>query len=99
MITIKLLMQHAAGVYDVDNDSVPGFGGKSYTQYTQEMDPNHQFNVTEMVNQITINNLVYFEPGTGYHYSNTGYAILGEIAGRIYSLRRRKPETSDRFPE
>lgn len=86
-ITIKMLMQHVAGVYDVDNDSVPGFSGKSYTEYMQELEPNHQFNITEMVNQITINNLSYFAPGTGYHYSNTGYAILGEIISRVYSLR------------
>ncbi len=85
-ITIKMLLNHSAGVYDVDNDSVPGFGGYSYTQVTQYLDPDHQFNATEMVNQLTINNLFYFEPGTGKHYSNTGYAIAGEIIGRIYSF-------------
>ncbi len=84
-ITIKMLLNHSAGVYDVDNDSVPGFGGYSYTQVTQYYEPDHQFNATEMVNQLTINNLFYFVPGEGKHYSNTGYAIAGEIVGRVYS--------------
>lgn len=84
-ITIRMLLNHSAGVYDVDNDSVPGCMGASYTAYTQYLDPNHQFTATEMVNQLVIHNLYYFEPGTGKHYSNTGYAIIGEIIGRIYS--------------
>ncbi len=85
-ITIKMLLNHSAGVYDVDNDSVPGYSPYSYTAVTQYYEPNHQFTAEEMVNQLTINQLSYFEPGTGQHYSNTGYAIAGEIVGRIYSF-------------
>ncbi len=85
-ITIKMLLNHSAGVYDVDNDSVPGYSPYSYTAVTQYYEPDHQFTAEEMVNQLTINQLSYFEPGTGQHYSNTGYAIAGEIVGRIYSL-------------
>jgi len=85
-ITIKMLLNHSAGVYDVDNDSVPGYSPYSYTAVTQYYEPNHQFTAEEMVNQLTINQLSYFEPGTGQHYSNTGYAIAGEIVGRIYTF-------------
>ncbi len=85
-ITIKMLLNHSAGVYDVDNDSVPGFGGYSYTQFTQYFEPDYQFTAGEMVEQLVIHNLYYFEPGTGKHYSNTGYAIAGEIVGRVYSF-------------
>jgi len=85
-ITIKMLLNHSAGVYDVDNDSVPGYAPYSYTAVTQYYEPDHQFTAEEMVNQLTINQLSYFEPGTGQHYSNTGYAIAGEIVGRIYSF-------------
>ncbi len=85
-ITIKMLLNHSAGVYDVDNDSVPGYAPYSYTAYTQSLEPDHQFNTTEMINQLTINNLFYFVPGAGKHYSNTGYAIAGEIVGRVYSF-------------
>jgi len=85
-ITIKMLLNHSAGVYDVDNDSVPGYSPYSYTAVTQYYEPNHQFTAEEMVNQLSINQLSYFEPGTGQHYSNTGYAIAGEIVGRIYTF-------------
>ncbi len=84
-ITIKMLLNHSAGVYDVDNDSVPGFGGYSFTQVTQFYEPDHQFTAGEMVEQLVIHNLYYFEPGESKHYSNTGYAIAGEIIGRVYS--------------
>lgn len=85
-ITIELLLQHAAGVYDVDNDPVPGFDGKSYIQFMYDADSAHQFTVAEMVDQLVINNLSYFKPDSGYHYSNTGFAILSDIIARIYSL-------------
>ncbi len=85
-ITIKMLLQHSAGIYDVDNDIVPGCGGTSYTEHIQSLDPDHQFNANELVEQVRIHNLSYFLPGTGYQYSNTGYTIVGEIVGRIYSF-------------
>jgi D-alanyl-D-alanine carboxypeptidase len=31
--------------------------------------------------------LSYFKPTQGYHYSNTGYTILGEIISRVYSVK------------
>ncbi len=86
-ITITMLLNHSAGVYDVDNDTVPGFGGHTYTEFTQNNEPNHQFTAEEMVNQAAINQLSYFEPGTDKHYSNTGYAIAGEIVARVYSAQ------------
>lgn len=86
-ITIEQLLQHSAGVYDVDNDPVPNCGGMSYVDFTYNNDPAHQFTSEELVEQITINNLVYFDPGTDHHYSNTGYTILSEIIARVYSAR------------
>jgi D-alanyl-D-alanine carboxypeptidase len=86
-ITIKQLLQHSAGVYDVDNDTVPGCGGISYVGYQLTLDAAHQFSSTELVGQVTANNLSYFIPGTDHHYSNTGYTILGEIIARIYTFK------------
>ena len=90
-ITIKQLLQHNAGVYDVSNDAVPGFGRLPYVEYLLENFPNHQFTATELVNQITIHNLSYGTPNQMYHYSNTGYTILGEIIARVYSARAGQP--------
>lgn len=86
-ITIRQLLQHSAGVYDVDNDTVPNCNGMSYTDYKKATDPTFQFTADGLVEQVTINNLVYFAPGTGYHYSNTGFTILSEIIARVYSHR------------
>lgn len=91
-ITIELLLQHAAGVYDVDNDPVPGFDGYSYTDYMDFKNPAYQFELWELVNQAAINNLSYFPPGKGYHYSNTGYTILSIIIERVYSHTSGSPK-------
>ncbi len=92
-ITIEQLLQHSAGVYDVDNDPVPGCGGESYVNYIFEADPSHQFTSEELVNQVTINDLYYFAPGTDHHYSNTGYTILSEIIARVYSAQAKDDKT------
>lgn len=92
-ITLEQLLQHKAGVFDVDNDPVPGFNGLSYTESTQNADPAHQFTTEEMVHQLIIHQLSYWAPGTGYHYSNTGYAILGKIIERVYSVKSGETKT------
>lgn len=92
-ITIEQLLQHAAGVYDVDNDTVPGFNGLSYTAFVQGADPNHQFSTEEMVLQLTKYKLSYFAPTTSYHYSNTGYSILGYIIAHVYSVKSGSAKT------
>jgi D-alanyl-D-alanine carboxypeptidase len=85
-ITIEQLLQHAAGVYDVDNDTVPNCDGKSYVEYVFSGNPNHQFTVEELVGQNAMYHLSYFSPGEGYHYSNTGYNILSYVVANVYSL-------------
>jgi D-alanyl-D-alanine carboxypeptidase len=39
-----------------------------------------------MVNVVAANNLSYYPPGTAFHYSNTGYSILGKIVERVSGL-------------
>ncbi|MBW1783086.1 MAG: beta-lactamase family protein, partial [Deltaproteobacteria bacterium] len=92
-ITIEQLLQHSAGVYDIDNDKVPECDGMSYTQYVTRRNPNHQFTAGELVGQAAAHRLFYFVPGDGYHYSNTGYSMLGEIIARVYSFRAHVPKT------
>lgn len=88
-ITIEQLLQHAAGVYDVDNESRTDYwGGMSYVRQQLTLDPSHQFSAGELVGQLTLHNLYYFAPGTKTpKYSNTGYTILSEIIARVYSAR------------
>jgi D-alanyl-D-alanine carboxypeptidase len=86
-VTIEQLLKHSAGVYDLDNDTVPGYNGLPYTEYMVQQDPNHQFTSSELVGVLTEKNISYWAPDQGYHYSNTGYTILGEIIARVYSQR------------
>jgi D-alanyl-D-alanine carboxypeptidase len=93
-MTIRQLLQHNAGVYDVANDPVPGCEGLPYVEWMEEQNPDHQFSSTELVEQNAIHNLSSFPPGTGqYKYSNTGYTILGEIIARVYTQRSGAPKT------
>ncbi len=92
-ITIEQLLQHVAGVFDVDNDPVPGYGGLSYTEAILKVNPTHQFTTTEMVKVVTEIKKFYGKPGEVYHYSNTGYSILAEIIKRVYTLRAGTPKT------
>lgn len=96
-ITIEQLLQHSAGVYDVDNSVVPGCGDTSFTLYQLALNPNHQFSAEELVEQAATHNLSFFKPGTGYHYSNTGYTILAEIISRVYSVHAGQKKTSADF--
>ncbi|NCC50770.1 MAG: hypothetical protein EOM20_06080, partial [Spartobacteria bacterium] len=85
-ITIEQILQHSAGVYDVDNDPVPGCEGNSYVGWMLGQDEAHQFTQEELVGVLAFHQLSFFEPGTGYHYSDTGYSLLAAIVGRVYSL-------------
>lgn len=86
-ITIEQLLQHDAGVYDVDNEARAVWGGKSYVGQQLSLDPAHQFTAAELVGQLTLLDIYYFAPGTGNKYSNTGYTILSEIVACVYSAR------------
>ena len=71
-ITIKQLLNHTSGI-------------PNYTDVLDEMlhsdnniDPRKQWTSEELVNLI-INKPLYFEPGKGWHYSNTNYVLAGMI--------------------
>jgi D-alanyl-D-alanine carboxypeptidase len=92
-ITIEQLLQHSAGVYDTDNDTIPGLRGETYTNYVQTRDSTHQFTTEGLIKPLIDHQLKYFVPGNGQHYSNTGYAILSRIIERVYSARSGRTRT------
>ena len=86
-ITIRQLLGHRAGVFDVDNTPIPQnisqpYAGRVYVQWVESIDPLHQFSCDELVGVVATNQLTYFKPGTNYHYSDTGYSMLGKIVER-----------------
>lgn len=89
-ITIFDLLRHRAGVFDVTNDTIPNtvsasvpYKGKNYLDYIMTQDASHTFSFEELIQVVSETGLSYFAPGTAYHYSNTGYAILGKIIERV----------------
>jgi D-alanyl-D-alanine carboxypeptidase len=87
-ITIRQLLGHRAGVFDVDNTAIPEncsqtYAGQMYVPWIEKTDPYHQFNFDELVGVVAANNLSYFKPGANYHYSDTGYSMLGKIVERV----------------
>jgi D-alanyl-D-alanine carboxypeptidase len=46
-------------------------------------DPNHTFTFDELTSVNSVTGLYYFPPGGGYHYSNSGYVLLGKIIERV----------------
>jgi D-alanyl-D-alanine carboxypeptidase len=89
-ITIRLLLQHRAGVFDVSNSIIPEtvsapYAGMYYISYIRDVlgDDDHTFTFDELVGVVSKNNLEYSPPDTEFHYSNTGFSILGTIIERV----------------
>jgi D-alanyl-D-alanine carboxypeptidase len=92
-ITIRLLLQHRAGVFDVTNTDIPKnvnalYAGKRYLDYVLKKEgDNHTFTIPEMINVVAQNQLSYFKPNESFHYSNTGYHLLTLIIERVSGKR------------
>ena len=87
-ITIRMLLEHRAGVYDHTNYDIPDsvsapYAGQNWFGYILESDPMHAFNIEEIISVLAGHQLYSGEPGAAYSYSNTGYMLLGEIIERV----------------
>ncbi|MFH1683691.1 MAG: serine hydrolase domain-containing protein [Candidatus Margulisiibacteriota bacterium] len=93
-ISIRQLLQHRAGVFDISNNDIPAtasapYAGKNYIEYVEEDlgQPDHTFTIDEQVGVVADNGLYFTPPGTKFHYSDTGYSILGKIIERVSGQR------------
>ena len=75
-ITIRQLLSHTGGVFDHLNSNVFWNDPNNYSTKV--------WNNSEIF-QFAVDAGAYFEPGTGYAYSNTGFYILGAIAEKVLS--------------
>jgi D-alanyl-D-alanine carboxypeptidase len=92
-ITIKLLLQHRAGMFDVINQDIPdtvkqAYAGYRYRDYVEDsLGLTHTFTISETASVVAKNQLYNSRPGTEFHYSDTGMGLLGLIIERISGKR------------
>jgi D-alanyl-D-alanine carboxypeptidase len=88
-ITIRQLLGHRAGVFDVGNDDIPKtadapYAGRRYVEWVEETQGSqHTFTVDELVGVVAQNQLVTAPPGQAFHYSNTGFSLLAKIVEQV----------------
>ncbi|MFA6431281.1 MAG: serine hydrolase domain-containing protein [Candidatus Margulisiibacteriota bacterium] len=87
-ITIKLILRHRAGIWDISNSAIPStaeteYKGQNYISYIEASDRSHTFTFDELLGVVATNELCYFAPDADYHYSDTGYSLLGKIVERV----------------
>jgi D-alanyl-D-alanine carboxypeptidase len=87
-ITIKMLLMHRAGVFDLANSDIPEdkgppYGGENYIDYIKDNDFYHPFTFDELLGVVAAYQLSEFEPEVRYGYSNTGYSLLGKIIEQV----------------
>jgi D-alanyl-D-alanine carboxypeptidase len=73
-ITIRELLHHTSGIYDY-------FAAANYDSLVFGSMAGHQWTPQEILS--TFAHDPYFPPGTGYHYSNTNFVLLGMIIEQI----------------
>jgi D-alanyl-D-alanine carboxypeptidase len=74
-ITVRHLLTHTSGIYDYATDA-------RYVEAVLQR-PFHRWTREEQIARAMAWGVPQFEPGEGYHYSDTGYILLGEILERL----------------
>lgn len=74
-ITVRQLLTHTSGIHDYATDE------RYYAAVFGE--PGHRWTRMEQVRAAMEFGGPHFAPGAGYHYSDTGYILLGEIIERL----------------
>lgn len=88
-ITIRQLLEHRAGVFDVGNTNVPTsanapYAGRRYVDWvTEAQGEKHTFTLDEMVGVVAQNQLSHSPPGSPFHYSNTGYSLAAKVVEQV----------------
>ena len=87
-ITIRQLLQHRSGVFDVANEEIPAkvekpYAGKRYIPWVMESDGDHTFTLDELVGVMASNELSMDPPGIVFRYNDAGYWLLAKIVEQV----------------
>lgn len=80
-ITVRMLLQHTSGIFDYATTGVGGTGMALYGPFFARIlaDPGHRWTRAEQLALAMSTGDPYGAPGETYHYSDTGYNLLGEM--------------------
>jgi D-alanyl-D-alanine carboxypeptidase len=73
-ITLRELLNHTSGLFNYTDDLT--------WQNTELGDPGHVWSPSDLL-ALSFSHEALFAPGTNYHYSNTGYVLLGLVVEKI----------------
>lgn len=88
-ITIRQLLSHRAGVFDVGNQDIPAtvdapHAGMRYVDWVEDTrGATHTFTLDELVDVVARHQLVNGPPSEAFRYSNTGYSLLAKMVERV----------------
>jgi D-alanyl-D-alanine carboxypeptidase len=87
-ITIRQLLQHRSGVFDVANENIPDdvpkpYAGQRYIVWVMESDGDHTFTLDELVGVMATNKLSMDPPGIVFRYNDAGYWLLAKIVEQV----------------
>lgn len=90
-ITIRQLLQHRAGIFDISNQTIPLttnalYAGQRYVDWQWEQDSRHTFTKDELAGVLAVNQLSNSAPDTTFRYSDSGYMLLGKIVEQVSGL-------------
>jgi D-alanyl-D-alanine carboxypeptidase len=77
LVTIQHLLSHTSGVADYFEVEDGGIAKNLY------LSPDTFYTPQDLVNYTQEHQSAYFAPGNGYHYSDTGYILLGLIVESV----------------
>jgi D-alanyl-D-alanine carboxypeptidase len=77
-ITLRQLLHHTSGIYDY-------FAASNYDSLVFGSMRGHAWTPDEILS--TFAHAPYFEPGAGYHYSNTNFILLGLVVESVTGKR------------
>jgi len=75
-ITLRQLLCHCSGIWDYAVEN------KRMMRYIFAH-PHHQWEPSQLIDIAIKEGKPYFKPGEGYHYSDTGYILLGQIIEKV----------------